>query len=112
MSLPQEDSIMPIALQPPRPVRVLKARERTPRRAFTRDEVTQSVNTEAGKSSSLGLILGAICALVLLALPLPLLLDGTVSIGPRAGLLAMFFVPPAIFMAIVQSRYGESDTNE
>jgi len=112
MSLPQEDSIMPIALQPPQPMRVLKARERTPRRAFTRDEVAPRASKEAGKSSSFGLILGAICALVLLALPLPLLLDGSVSIGPRAGLLAMFFIPPAIFMAIVQSRYGQEKASD
>lgn len=106
MSLPQEDSIMPIALQPPRPMRVLKSRERTPRRTFTRGGDTQRSPEQAGKSSSFNLVLGAICALVMLALPLPLLLDGSVSIGPRAGLLAMFFIPPAVFMAIVQSRYG------
>ena len=104
MSLQQEDSIMPLALPPPRSLRVLKSRERSSRR----DHSSSSRGQTQGNSSSLGLILGALCALVLLALPLPLLLDGSVSIGPRAGLLAMFFVPPAIFMAIVQLRYGES----
>jgi hypothetical protein len=107
MSLQQEDSIMPLALPPPRSMRVLKSRERSTRR----DSISPLHNQTSANSSSLGLLLGALCALVLLALPLPLLLDGSVSIGPRAGLLAMFFVPPAIFMAIVQLRYGESKTD-
>lgn len=105
MALPPEDSIMPIALQPPRQDRVLPARERTPRRVSTRDAI--KVKRDAPRTSSASLIVGAIAALVLLALPLPLLLDGTVSVAPRMGLLAMFVVPPVIFMAVVQSRYGQ-----
>jgi len=70
----------------------------------TRDTI--KLNHEATRPSSVSLIIGAIAALILLALPLPILLDGTVSIAPRMGLLAMFVVPPVIFMAIVQSRYG------
>ena len=107
MALPPEDSIMPIALQPPRQNRVLPARERTPRRVSTRDAI--NVQKSAPRTSSASLIVGAIAALVLLALPLPLLLDGTVSVAPRMGLLAMFVIPPVIFMAVVQSRYGHQD---
>ncbi len=108
MSLPQEDSIIPIALQPPRRDRVLPQRERTPRRVSTRDAI--KVSKDAPRTSSASLIVGGIAALVLLALPLPLLLDGTVSVAPRMGLLGMFVIPPIIFMAVVQSRYGQNNS--
>jgi hypothetical protein len=104
VSLPQEDSIIPVALQPARFDRVLPARERTSQRRATRDLIQPT--TDAPQASNSTLILGAIAALVLLALPLPLLLDGTVSVAPRMGLLGLFVVPPVIFMAVVQSRYG------
>ena len=104
MSLPQEDSIIPIALEPVSFERVLPARERTVKRRSTRE--ASSEPTAAPRASVSTLLVGALATLLLLALPLPLLLDGTVSIGPRVGLLALFFLPPAIFMSVVQSRYG------
>ena len=106
MSLPQEDSIIPVALQPARLDRVLPTRDRTPQRRATRDIVQPAV--DAPRTSNSTLIVGAISALVLLALPLPLLLDGTVSVAPRMVLLGLFVVPPVVFMAVVQSRYGSS----
>ena len=106
VSLPQEDSIIPVALQPARLDRVLPTRDRTPQRRATRDIVQPAV--DAPRTSNSTLIVGAISALVLLALPLPLLLDGTVSVAPRMVLLGLFVVPPVVFMAVVQSRYGSS----
>lgn len=105
MSLPQEDSIIPIALEPMSFDRVLPARERPANRRARRTVVTPSSAPE--KSSPVTLVLGVLAAIVLLALPLPLLLDGTVSLAPRAGLLALFVLPPIIFMTVVQSRYGQ-----
>lgn len=105
MSLPQEDSIIPIALEPMSFDRVLPARERNADRRSRRTPVTTT--TAPDRASPVTLLLGLLAAVALLALPLPLLLDGTVSVAPRAGLLALFVLPPVIFMAVVQSRYGQ-----
>lgn len=107
MSLPPEDSIMPAVLPPPTPMRVLPTRERTPRRAFTRDEIKQEAAATKAPTS-ISLIIGLLAALVLVALPIPLLFDGTVTMAPRAGLLALIVIPPVVFMAVIQSRYGNS----
>ncbi|MBO85292.1 MAG: hypothetical protein CL927_08030 [Deltaproteobacteria bacterium] len=104
MSLPQEDSIIPIALEPVSFERVLPTRERTLPRRATRE--TSPAAASAPQASVSTLAIGALATLLLLALPLPLLLDETVSIAPRAGLLALFVLPPALFMYVVQSRYG------
>ena len=105
MSLPQEDSIIPIALEPMSFDRVLPARERHAERRSRRTPVTTP--TAPDRASPVTLLLGLLAAVALLALPLPLLLDGTVSVAPRAGLLALFVLPPVIFMAVVQRRYGQ-----
>ncbi len=108
MSLSQEDSIIPVARQPVRFDRVLPTRERTPQRRATRTVAPPA--SAPPRSSSSTLIVGSIAILLLLALPLPLLLDGTVSVAPRMGLLGLFVVPPVMLMAVVQGRYG-SDGN-
>lgn len=107
MSLPSEDSLIPVALQPPMPKRVLPRRERPTVRSVTRTAVpVQAASKPAASSTSL--LFGLLAAVVLLALPLPLLLDGSVSVAPRFTLLAALVIPPVLFMAVVQSRYGDN----
>lgn len=106
LSLAPEDSIMPALLPPPRTSNVLPNRERTERVVDTRDAVPEE--PAPAKRSKLPLVLGGVTALVLMALPLPMLLDSTVSFGPRMGLLALFALPPVVFMVVVQGRYGKS----